>query len=37
MNDQLHYRVMTKLITHTLTLLVVALSLALFATGCGPL
>jgi hypothetical protein len=36
-NDQLHHRVMKKLVTHILVLLVVALGLVLFATGCGPL
>jgi hypothetical protein len=36
-NDQLHYRLMNKLVIHILTLVVVALSLVLFASGCGPL
>jgi hypothetical protein len=36
-NDQAYHQVMKKLVTHILTLLVVALSLVLFAAGCGPL
>ena len=37
MNDQLHPRIMTRLNPHIIALLVLALSLMLFATGCGPL
>jgi hypothetical protein len=36
-NDQLHQRIMKIQVTHIIALLVLALGLVLFATGCGPL